>query len=171
MSSTQRFVKTFKSGLSEYPVFTSIPLSLLLVLLEGLFDDEFSCPCKAELNADTSNFIFAAPFFFFFSLMCLALQPFKPEPQHCDNCSCKCLMVKEFVHCLIPPFVWIILLLLDGNYLACRDTDWNGVYVSEDKHHLKWCKPTESIPGRNETELRDLTLSFVASSQVCCILL
>ncbi|XDV39421.1 hypothetical protein PO909_008671 [Leuciscus waleckii] len=184
MSLTQGFVKTFKSELSKSAVFTSIPLSILLVPLERLSDKHFSCPCKAELNVDASNLIFVAPFFFFFSLMCLALQPFKPIHQHGSNCSCslnckKCcsycifLKCKEFILCLIPPCVWIILLLLDGNYLACRDTDWNGVYVSEDEHHLKWCKPFKSIPGRNETELRDLTLRFVARSQKygCVVLL
>ncbi|KTG02539.1 hypothetical protein cypCar_00016613 [Cyprinus carpio] len=58
-----------------------------------------------------------------------------------------------------------MLVLLDGDYIACQKTDWNGVYVSDDQQHVKWYQPTEPVPGKNETELQALTFSFIAESQ------
>lgn len=70
------------------------------------------------------------------------------------------------VICLFPPILWIILLLIDGEYIACSKTDWKGEFVHDDKLKIKWCKPTELIPGRNESELQNLTLSYVSLSQI-----
>lgn len=71
---------------------------------------------------------------------------------------------------LFPPILWIIMLLLDGDYVACSFTKWKGEYVLDDKLKTKWCKPTESIPEGDETELQILTLSYISTSQVSHIL-
>lgn len=160
MSLIKEFLKTFKSGLAKRAVFTIFPMSILLIPLESLSDDHFSCPCDVNQNVETSNLVFAAPFFFFLALMFLFLKPLKFD----TKLKKLTIKYKDFSLCLIPSLVWVILLLLDGNYVACWKTDWNGEYVSDD-HQVKWCKPTESIPGRNYIELRDRTLRFVAKSQ------
>ncbi|KAK7136904.1 hypothetical protein R3I93_017081 [Phoxinus phoxinus] len=53
-----------------------------------------------------------------------------------------------------------------GDYVACSRTYWKGEYVLDDKLKIKWCKPTELIPGKNENELQILTLSFITESQL-----
>ncbi|KAL1251465.1 hypothetical protein QQF64_019261 [Cirrhinus molitorella] len=49
--------------------------------------------------------------------------------------------------------------------MVCSRTDWKGEYVLDDKLKIKWCKPTELIPGRNETELKKQILSYINDSQ------
>lgn len=179
MHSANWFVP-FKSELEKKAVFTSLPISILLIPFEALIDKDFSCPCKVGLNTVVSLFIFVSPFVFVFALTCFFLQPVK----HVDQCSAKkcfskcpckrpnlqclreCVNLKDLFLCLIPPIVWIILVLLDGDYVACLGTNWNGVYISDKELNVKWCKPTELIAGRNETKLQALTLSSIAVSQV-----
>ncbi|KAL1251474.1 hypothetical protein QQF64_019270 [Cirrhinus molitorella] len=60
--------------------------------------------------------------------------------------------------------MWIIILLLDGDYVACGMTDWNGVYVFDNQLNRSWCKPTEDI--QNETALKDLTRLYIHQSQL-----
>ncbi|KAK7126708.1 hypothetical protein R3I94_018029 [Phoxinus phoxinus] len=55
---------------------------------------------------------------------------------------------------------------MHGDYVACSRTYWKGEYVLDDKLKIKWCKPTELIPGKNENELQILTLSFITESQI-----
>ncbi|ROL46030.1 hypothetical protein DPX16_0166 [Anabarilius grahami] len=51
--------------------------------------------------------------------------------QNCPN---------AFASCLIPPVIWICILLLDGKYVACAMTHWKGVYVSDEELDMFWCK-------------------------------
>lgn len=77
--------------------------------------------------------------------------------------------VTVLVACLIPPVVWICIFFIDGDYLACAATDWNGQYACDKKLHpicLNWCKPTESNQGGNETELYEQTREMVDKSKV-----
>lgn len=148
-------------------VFTSFPMSLLLIGLEELIEVQlFSCPCKVELNALLTVAIAFTPALFTFTLIFLFLRPFKHGCSRCcgganestQNCP------KAFAACLIPPVVWLFVLLLDGEYVACGMTNWKGVYVFDKELSRSWCKPTEMI--RNETELRELTRYFIQQSQV-----
>ncbi|KAK7136900.1 hypothetical protein R3I93_017077 [Phoxinus phoxinus] len=69
---------------------------------------------------------------------------------------------KAFIYCLIPPVMWIFLLLLRGEYVACAMTDWKGVSDVNAELEKRWCKPTEM---EKETELRDLTRKYIHQSQ------
>lgn len=152
-------IEKCKRELDKLALAISVPMIILLIPLEALIDKDFICPCDAKLNPIITNLIFAGPFILVFASMCIILQQIKFK-------SSVFQPLKMLFLCLIPPFVWIVLVLLDGDYVACRDTDWNGVYVSDDQLHLRWCKPTDSFPGRNDTELQALTLSFIVKSQM-----
>ncbi|CAM4657515.1 unnamed protein product [Leuciscus chuanchicus] len=65
--------------------------------------------------------------------------------------------------------MWILVLLLDGDYVACGSTGWKGDYVFDAELNRSWCKPTEV--SQNEGELRDLTQKYVHDSQETVTLL
>ncbi|XP_016295795.1 uncharacterized protein LOC107653572 [Sinocyclocheilus anshuiensis] len=117
-----------------------------------------NCPNSKECSCKCPNFKES-------SSNCPNVKEWYSNCPNFKQCFQKCVKWRDFFLCLIPPFVWIILVLLDGDYVACQDTYWNGVYISDDQLHVKWCKPTKSVPRRNETELQALTLSFIATSQ------
>lgn len=147
----------FESEQDKKALFTCLSLTFFLMLLEAFFDNDFSCPCDVELNATMINLIFAGPFLFVFALVLYI---------SITEIDSRLQLVKIVLLCLLPPLVWIALVFLDGDYVACKKTYWKGLYVYDDQHHFKWCKPTESVPGKNDTELLALTLGFVAESQV-----
>ncbi|XDV22693.1 hypothetical protein PO909_027539 [Leuciscus waleckii] len=164
MAEQQDLLKHMHKYLSQTAVFSSFPLSLLLLGLEKLIEIEFVCPCGP--STQLTVFIFSGPALFTFALMYILLRPFKHGcSRYCgganddtqENCP------KAFVSCLIPPVMWAIILLLDGNYFACAMTDWKGVYVFDKELNRSWCKPTEGM--RNEKELRDLTRKYIQQSQ------
>ncbi|KAK9976462.1 hypothetical protein ABG768_021667 [Culter alburnus] len=172
MSKEKDLLKKVHKFLTESNVFSSFPLSLLLLGLEQIIEIEFFlCPCIYELNALLTVFIFIGPALFIFALMYLLLRPFKRGcccAESNDNTEKKKKKKKNcpkaFASCLIPPVMWIFILLLDGDYVACGMTDWKGVYVFDNPLNRSWCKPTEGI--RNETELRDLTRKYIHQSQL-----
>lgn len=154
--------------LEKADVFITVPLSLLLFGLEKLIEINFSCPCIVDLNKKLTASIFIGPALFSFALMFLLLRPFRhgwffysagTNDDTQQNCP------KAFAPCLIPPVMWMIFLLLDGDYLACGMTDWKGVYVFDEELKKLWCKPTAEMYG-NETNLRDLTRKYIYQSQV-----
>lgn len=117
----ERLKREFENGpLASYIVFT-----LIMTVLERLVQTEFECPCKGRfLNA-----CFVATFFFIPMILAMVLMASLQRPK----CSC---------HCWVPAFVWMILLVFDGSYIACAVTDWSGRYVTADKAAPpKWCEP------------------------------
>ncbi|XP_043079309.1 uncharacterized protein LOC122327776 [Puntigrus tetrazona] len=70
--------------------------------------------------------------------------------------------------CLIPPIVWICIFFIDGDYLACGFTDWNGRYACDKDLHpicLNWCKPTDLNQRENQTELYERTRELIDQSK------
>nr|XP_055074305.1 uncharacterized protein LOC129453931 [Misgurnus anguillicaudatus] len=61
---------------------------------------------------------------------------------------------KALGHCLIPPVMWIITALIDGDYVACGLTKWKGTFVYDKELNRAWCKPIESANAGNQTDLR-----------------
>ncbi|XDV22735.1 hypothetical protein PO909_027578 [Leuciscus waleckii] len=127
-----------------------------------LADYKFSCPCDSENNTLLTGLVFSAPAFYI-----LDKKEGKEEKRH----NKKCKYCIDIILYLFPPILWIIMLLLDGDYIACSQTYWKGEYVLDDKLKIKWCKPTGLIPGRNENELQILTLSFINKSQLSALAL
>lgn len=126
-------------------VFSSFPLNLLLLGLEALIDHHFMCPCEHLLNILLTAFMFIGPALFSFFLMVIQLRPFRHGWFHCpegENVDTQQTWPKGLMSCLIPPAVWIFLLLLDGEYFACATTYWDGVYSFNKELNMSWCKPT-----------------------------
>ncbi|KAI2650488.1 Calcium homeostasis modulator protein 4 [Labeo rohita] len=168
MTQAKAVLKNIEEFLKEKAVFTTFPLSLLLIGLEKLTEVEFfSCPCRVELNALLTASIFIGPALFTFTLIFLFLRPFKYGCSRCCggvNDESKQNCPKAFTCCLIPPVIWLFVLLLDGEYVACGKTNWIGDYVFDKELNRSWCKPTEKMK-ENETELRDLTRKYIQRSQ------
>ncbi|XP_067270889.1 calcium homeostasis modulator protein 6-like [Pseudorasbora parva] len=153
--------------LRQSPVFSSFPPSLLLMGLEEFTGKlVFVCPCKEELNVNLTESLFIGPTLLIFALMYFVLRPFKHGCSRCcaganDDTQQNC--PKALAACLIPPVMWIFFLLLDGNYVACAKTHWEGVYVFDVEINRSWCKPMEGF--QNEQELQHLVQTYVLESQ------
>ncbi|XP_058617763.1 uncharacterized protein LOC131531191 [Onychostoma macrolepis] len=169
MSLPEQFANNLEKQLRKTPKFRTLPFTVLLIGLELLMDQEFSCPCTPGLNMILISFIFLGP-----ALLALTVMMFMRRP-----CRCKSQNVAElFLFSLIPPSLWMFLLLFEGKYVACGMAHWEGDYVLDEELQIKWCKPTGMRDaGVNETELRELTekitfysrLSALALLSVLCI--
>ncbi|KAF4097586.1 hypothetical protein G5714_021594 [Onychostoma macrolepis] len=159
MAAVAQLASTIRGGLSKSVFFCTFPANLLLIPLEILADHKFSCPCDSQMNTPLTGLIFSAPAIFLLALMLLYYWHVKYVKKEKQKTPIN-LLLGTF-----PPILWIILLLIDGEYVACSKTDWKGEYVFDDKLKIKWCKPTEMIPGRNETTLQKQTLGYINHSQ------
>lgn len=70
-----------------------------------------------------------------------------------------------FANCFIPPVIWLIILFLDGDYLACSLTTWKGHYVFNKELNRKWCQPIEQSRAGNESDLQHEYEMFIGISQ------
>lgn len=146
--------KTGKNAAS----FGAMHFSFALIGLEKLMDREFSCPCDPGFNMVLISFIFLGPALLALTMMTFIQRPCRRSPSHCAGL---------LLFSLIPPSLWIFLLLFEGDYVACGMTHWEGDYVLDEDLQIKWCKPTGVRDGKaNETELRDLTENVIFYSRV-----
>ncbi len=158
MSLPEQFANNLEKRLRKTTEFGTLPFSVIFIGLEQLMDQEFSCPCTPGLNMILISFIFLGP-----ALLALTVMMFMRRP-----CRCKSQNVAElFLFSLIPPSLWLFLLLFEGKYVACGMAHWEGDYVLDEELQIKWCKPTGmSDAGVNETELRELTEKISFYSRV-----
>ncbi|KAI5089669.1 protein FAM26F-like [Silurus meridionalis] len=78
----------------------------------------------------------------------------------------KMITVKETCTCpricytIIAVLIWLMLLLMDGRYVACGTSNWDGVYTKTDNLALtQWCRPNNES-SVSEKELRIVTAVF-----------
>ncbi|XP_019222639.1 uncharacterized protein LOC102082544 isoform X2 [Oreochromis niloticus] len=130
----QKWLERVKREFQNGPLASNVVFGFILTVLERLVETEFECPCKGtDVNRGFVASFFIIPGILAFVLMA-SVQGLK--------CSCDKDNVIRFFHCLVPAFVWTILLVFDGRYIACGKTDWSGRYVTADKATpLKWCEP------------------------------
>ncbi|XP_052394304.1 uncharacterized protein LOC127942554 [Carassius gibelio] len=76
---------------------------------------------------------------------------------------------KAVLACLTPSLVWICLCFIDGDYLTCGLTYWDGHYACDKELHpncLNWCKPNDLGQGKKETEHEyEQTRNWIAISK------
>lgn len=171
------FIAIFKS-LTTANINIAGPLLALLVGFQILTDIQFSCPCSVGWNQVISVFIIGVPACLAPVIMLLFLElnaahENSEESQEQDKSgTTQSKETKQsqktcFVF-LAPSVVWLCLCLIDGDYIACAATHWNGKYACDKELHsncLNWCKP-ELNQGTNETELYNYTHKAINISKV-----
>ncbi|KAL1251477.1 hypothetical protein QQF64_019273 [Cirrhinus molitorella] len=109
------------------------------------------------------SFIFLGPALLALSMMMFIQRPCRRSSSHCAGL---------FLFSLIPPSLWMFLLLFEGEYVACGMTHWEGDYVLDEELQIKWCKPNGVRDGKvNATELRDLTENIIFYSRFSSLVL
>lgn len=163
----------------------SILFSLLLLVVEKIIDFTFKCPCKYFLNQQIITSIFFGPFLASFVVMFIRLRPFRypcsevkdrrsatpndaEDSQRSNEAKVLRNCPEAFAYCLIPPFFWILLLLLYGDYMACASTTWEGKYVKDEELGRMWCQPMDrhNVMFRNDSEHGHAFQGFISPSQV-----
>ncbi|XP_026046571.1 uncharacterized protein LOC113035301 [Astatotilapia calliptera] len=130
----QEWMKKVKREFQNGPLASNAVFGFILTILEKLVQTEFECP----FTGTDVNGGFVATFFIVPGILAFVLMASVQEPK----CSCDKDNAKRIFHCLVPAFVWMILLVFDGSYIACGMTYWSGRYVIADKAApLKWCEP------------------------------
>ncbi|KAL7853364.1 hypothetical protein AOLI_G00202080 [Acnodon oligacanthus] len=142
---------------TRYPYSSSVLFSLVLVVLEKFFENDFVCPCESGYTEAFFCFYLLAPMFiaFVFGLYLLSFR--------CVCCSGRkkcCSAFCKFLACSIPSAVWLAVFFCDGRYIACLNTELKGEYAdSADPSPWKWCERNQT---RTDDQLRALT-SFYKS--------
>ncbi|XP_016422709.1 uncharacterized protein LOC107751482 [Sinocyclocheilus rhinocerous] len=143
--------------------FGALHFCFALIGLEKLMDQEFSCPCNPGFNMVLISFIFLGPALLALTMMMFIQRPCRRSSFHCAGL---------FLFSLIPPSLWMFLLLFEGEYVACSMAHWEGDYVLDEELQIKWCKPTGVRDGKvNETELRELTKKIIFYSRFSALVM
>ncbi|XDV22696.1 hypothetical protein PO909_027542 [Leuciscus waleckii] len=158
MSLPEQFANNLKKPLRKTPGFGTFPFTVILIGLELLMDRGFSCPCTPSLNMTLISFVFLGP-----SLLALTVMMFIRRPCRRNSKN----FAEFFLFCLIPPSLWIFLLLFEGEYVACGMVHWEGDYVLNEELQIKWCKPN----GVNATDLLELTEKLIFYSRLSALAL
>ncbi|XP_026054750.1 uncharacterized protein LOC113040692 [Carassius auratus] len=160
------FLQKQREILKFFAEFGSVTLSILLIGFIFVMNNTFTCPCRSDQNTTLTVSIFIGPAFFALVIMFHVLRPLRYGWFHCPNGTYddnQQTWPKALISCLIPSVMWIFMLLLDGDYVACAMTDWKGIYVPNSVLNKSWCQPIEGL--RNVTELLLLTRSYIHQSQ------
>ncbi|KAM3609141.1 uncharacterized protein V6R79_010181 [Siganus canaliculatus] len=185
MAGGQGWITLLKKQFEKSPLWPNIIFSFVLLGLEKLVEVEFVCPCDPKRNGHLVAAYFAVPAVVVFLLM-MMIQGCKTDccgrtEDSFSNCSlekfkltvkaifCNCswekfkLTVKAICSFIIPSFVWLIVMFLDGRYLVCAKTDWPGRFVVvAEAVPQKWCKP---INQTSSEELMKKSQKFASDSQ------
>ncbi|KAI7791069.1 hypothetical protein IRJ41_008709 [Triplophysa rosa] len=174
------FLKFFNFLLNMDAFSKSILFSLFLCVVEKIIGFTFTCPCKHFLNQQIITSIFFGPFLSSFVVMFIRLRPFRypyfevedrrsatptdaEESQRSNEAKAPRNCPEAFAYCLIPPFFWITFLLLDGDYVACASTTWDGKYVKDQDLDRMWCQPMDRY--MNDSEHRHAFQGYISTSQ------
>ncbi|XP_035991727.1 calcium homeostasis modulator protein 6-like [Fundulus heteroclitus] len=146
-----------KNSVSSSPVASNVAFGFILVALEKLVELEFECPCIPAWNTAFSVALFIIPGLLA-CLMMLIVQ----------ECRCNATCRETFsISALVPLIEWVSLLFMDGRYLACAATDWNGTYVHIDKAEpQKWCEPIKAGNSTTQEKVLQSKQLFVLSQVI-----
>ncbi|KAA0715281.1 hypothetical protein E1301_Tti021167 [Triplophysa tibetana] len=162
MGSRQQWLTRLKNELSDSPLVSNVAFGFILMGLEKLVELEFQCPCDPMWNG-----LFSSAFFIIPAVMALAIMMIV------QGFSCQVSRRRSVsLSSVVPAVVWLILLFLDGQYLACAMTDWHGRYVIVDKAApQKWCEPTQDQESVSPRDLMLRSQRLFVESQVIGIVL
>lgn len=127
----------------------NVMFGFLLVCLEKFMEMEFECPCDPQLNVWLVTGCFCVPAIFIIVVM---------SSQGYKNRKCSEGWTEKVFIGFAQAILWLTLLFMDGNYLACAMTESSGEYVkAHEDASWKWCKP------KNSTELVNTKKWFAVS--------
>ncbi len=131
---SKKWIACLTKELEESQLYSNTIISFLMVGLEKLMEMDFACPCDPNMNGVFSAAYFVVPALFSITLMFCVKSP---------QCKTKCPHLGLSIGtCTIPAAVWIMLLLFDGQYIACAKTSWEGLTVHTDiSASTTWCQP------------------------------
>lgn len=132
MPAHNTLISRLKSELEKSPLASNIIFSLILACLEKLVEMDFSCLCNPKWNWLFVMLFFIAPGSLI-SMLMLNIQGWDSKKPGKEQ-------IKPLVSIIFPSLVWVILLLCDGQYVACAISTQSGRYVVVDKAaHQKQC--------------------------------
>lgn len=158
-------------------------VGVILTVLEKLIEDAFVCPCNQPYNItifilygvvpSTGCFICAWCYMdlssntkdegtkniFNGNQANVSALP-SPQTEGGETGCCK-----RRLYSILTALIWLCLFFLDGRYMACGASDWDGVYAKNETLGLiKWCKPTGNETSALESQTK--TLKWMCISQV-----
>lgn len=171
--SIQAFAGIFPNLIDKKNILSYVTMIIVLVALQALMNINFSCPCKIPWNFLISCSAFVVPPLFVLTAMCTIFKCLKCSQQQqngsseLENISCRNVCILS----ITPAFIWVSLLFLNGDYLACLLTNWDGQYACYNELRpecLNWCKPYQNHT-QNETDLHEKTKFWINLSKVCIV--
>ncbi|KAL7844815.1 hypothetical protein SRHO_G00233540 [Serrasalmus rhombeus] len=145
----------FRRIVRKSPLEGFIMFSFILTAIEKLLDRDFVCPCEPSRNI--------------WSCVCYALVPAAassaftfyalwPGPRR-QNRTESVEKLTRIIYCVGSAFVWLVLFFLDGRYIACASSQWEGIY-SEDL--VPWCKPLGNATSPEWCQKRTRKMFFIS---------
>lgn len=150
-------MKSFRKLLGKYVGRFGI-LGLVLFVLDSILDRGFFCPCKYSYNIVICVMYCIVP-----ALGLLCVLYFMDLSLGEDNTLYRHKHERISIG-VLSVLAWFSLFFLDGRYIACGFSDWEGVYITSQRMNMKWCMPTGNETSVLESEQR--TLHLVIISQV-----
>lgn len=139
----------FLEKIKTNPVASNVIIGFLLVFFEKILDLQFVCPCYGNTyNNFIVFFYFVGPAFIVLMLLyCIQLPKFFKTEEGNEEKHFHFIPpdLDTGLFVFVPPFTWIILLLLDGRYVACGMTGWTGAYEAPQGGLTGWCKPDGNL--------------------------
>ncbi|XP_022612016.1 uncharacterized protein LOC111229823 [Seriola dumerili] len=146
-----------RSLMEKSPLGSNTVFGFILIGLEKLLEMEFACPCDSNRNVRLVVSLFINPALLAFVLM-IRIQGCK-----CEGKTSWKQWIKLVLSSLVPPFLWWILLLLDGQYIACAKSSQSGRFVVVDNaSRQKLCTPYN---GNSSQELINTQKTYAHSQE------
>ncbi|XP_029010732.1 uncharacterized protein LOC114857948 isoform X2 [Betta splendens] len=133
-STLKELLEVLKEEFKKSALVSNAVLGLILIGVEKAVEVQFACPCHPKQNEWFSLAYLLLPGFFA-SVLMLVIQGFDKFRQREE-------MVNLLLFGLVPATMWLILVLLDGQYYVCGKTTWKGKFAIIDKADpQRWCEP------------------------------
>ncbi|XP_056243705.1 uncharacterized protein LOC130176572 [Seriola aureovittata] len=155
--SANTFSSKLRSLLEKSPLGSNTVFGFILVGLEKLLEMEFACPCDSNHNVRLVVSLFINPAILAFVLM------MRIQGCECEGKTSLKQWIKLVLSSLVPPFLWWILLLSDGQYIACAKSSQSGRFVVVDNaSRQKLCTPYN---GNSSQELIHTQKTYARSQE------
>ncbi|KAL6470548.1 hypothetical protein MHYP_G00216670 [Metynnis hypsauchen] len=144
----------FRAIIRKSPLEAFVLFSFILLVVEKLVERGFVCPCIHGQNITLCIFYALVPGLASSAFTYCTLVP---DP-HRNNGEQK---RKRIGYSIGSFFIWLALFFLDGRYIACASSYWEGIYHMD---LVPWCVSTGA--DRLSTDYRLKTQTYFFASEV-----